>query len=87
MFVAIKLQLPQPLVRTVFFFFYLWKNIIFLEQLPGLKITYIMDDKEGIFGINLFCNQTAPHDAKIDFFVDGVIGDEFVLSGYSYYGI
>ena len=74
-------------MRTVFLVFSLWKKRKFLEQLPGLRITYVMDDNRGIVAVNLFCNQTAPHDAKIDFFVDGEIEDEFVLSGYSYYGI
>jgi len=60
-----------------------------LEQvtgLPGLKISYTLDGRGGNIDVNLLCNQTAPHDTNINFFVDGLIGEIFTVSGYSYYG-
>jgi len=32
------------------------------------------------------CNGTAPHDANINFFVDGVYDDVLYITAWSYYG-
>jgi len=61
---------------------------LIIEQiisLPGLKIDYILSPRENIT-VNLFCNQTAPHDANVNFFVTGVFNGGLEVYGYSYYG-
>jgi len=61
---------------------------ISIEQttsLPGLKIDYIINPLKNIT-VNLFCNQTASHDANVNFFVAGVFGNALEIYGYSYYG-
>jgi len=51
-----------------------------------LAIHYTMDNKKGDMVVNLICNQTAPHDANVNFFVNGVVDYALIISGYSYYG-
>ena len=63
--------------------------MIFIAQitgLPVLKVTYALDNTKGNITLNLLCNQTAPHDTNVNWFVDGVIDYALVVSGYSYYG-
>ena len=54
-------------------------------SVPGLKIDYLLDSRDNVT-VNLFCNQTAPHDANVNFFVAGVFDDAMEIYGYSYYG-
>lgn len=64
--------------------------MISVEQvtgLPGVKIDYILDNNKGNITVNLLCNQTAPQNTYVDFFVGGVVDSAVVISGYSYYGI
>ncbi len=59
-----------------------------VSGLPVLKINYPLDDGKGNYTLNFICNQTAPHNTDVNWFVDGVVIDRtLVLSGYSYYGI
>jgi len=81
--------LTEPVLNYTSKLDFLSKELIFLAQgtgLPGLKISYALDDSEMIFVVNLYCNQTAPHDANVNFFVNGVVDRKFAISGYSYYG-
>jgi len=56
------------------------------DGVPQLAILYVLDNRGGNMTVNLICNQTAPHNANVDFFVNGVLDDGLVVSGYSYYG-
>jgi len=56
------------------------------DDVPAITVHYALDNQKGDVVVNLICNQTAPHDANVDFFVDGVIDSVFTISGYSYYG-
>ena len=57
-----------------------------MTGLPGVKIDYVLDDNKGNITVNLLCNQTAPQNSYVDFFVGGVIDNSVTISGYSYYG-
>jgi len=56
------------------------------DQEPGLKVVYTTEDEQGLFIVNLYCNQTAPRDTNVNWFVEGFVDVNFTISGYSYYG-
>jgi len=54
--------------------------------LHGVALDYSLDGDLGQVTVNLMCNGTAPHNADVNFFVDGVYNDVLYITAYSYYG-
>ncbi len=55
--------------------------------MPGIVITYPeLDIDAGNIEVTLLCNQTAPHDTNVNFFVESWENSTIKITGYSYWG-
>ena len=55
--------------------------------MPGIVITYPeLDVDSGNIEVTLRCNQTAPKNTNVNFFVESWENSTIKITGYSYYG-